>query len=71
LSLLTEIHKSKNFACGDELGFHSSTTSQEYVYAMQYPLLKGNGLGWASQYKLHVQIKVTIIAKTKLSLRTP
>jgi len=65
---LTEIHKSKNFACGDKLGFHSSSTSQEYVYAMQYPLLKGKGLGWASQHKLRIQVKGTIKGKTKLSL---
>jgi hypothetical protein len=67
---LTAIHISKNFVCGDKLGFHSSSTSQEYVYAMQYLLLKGKRLGWASQHKLHIQVKVTTTVKTKISLCT-
>jgi len=49
LSSLTEIHKSKDFAHGDKLGFHSTSTSQEYVYAIPTTERKGTWVGPTTQ----------------------
>jgi hypothetical protein len=49
LSSLTEIHQPK-------LGFLSTSTSQESVYALEHPLVKGRAPGCASEHQLHVKV---------------